>query len=977
MRISLSLILSAGVAIAPRGGWAFSYGVEWSDVRNVIETRCLPCHGGERVRGGLKLTDASAFARGGDRGAVVDQNDLANSRILQVIAYENPQLAMPPSGMLPEAERELLSSWVLSGAFWPEQAEGVLAPSPTFDEVSKQPDARDAQWWSYQPIVAPVHVRQDLESPSEAIDFLLDEHRSAYGLDRAEEASPEQLLRRANFDLLGLPPTPEETQTFVSAWLEDPSEAWSGLIDRLLESPAYGEHWARFWLDQVRFAETNGYERDSTKPNIWRYRDWVIRCLNEDLPYDDFLRYQIAGDEYKALSDARHHSISPELGTGFFRLGVWDDEPADRTQAKADHIADIVDITAQLAMGMTLGCARCHDHKADPISQRDYFAFTAYFNNITDYGDNHSWAKRPESIRLVADGQGQETLSAEDRDVRVEGIQQDLLNQASSLGLLKVPTRNLLPDARHGGALWRYWDGAHDEGFVAQGFDDSGWPEARGGFGEQSTPGASVHTPWHTKQIALRHDFVLNKIPDGLILSVHHDEDALIFLNGVQVASLEGFGTDYFDIQLPLAALDALVVGSNTLAVLCRQSTGGQYIDVGLRTGWLDTSEAKVERLRSLTRNGGEENRAVQSLLDALDRLLKAPVVEPYEALVVAEYGTVGPEQRIHLRGSAHAEGDRVDPAIPDVLAWTGQPIVATSDALKESSGRRHALAEWLTVNARDISARVLANKLWQGHFGRGIARTSGDFGRLGDRPTHPELLEHLAQRVLDHNWSLKAMHREIMLSQAYRMASRASDQALAADQNNDHLQRRDPRRLTAEQYRDAVLHVTGQLNRKMFGPSVYPEIEPEVLATASRPNEAWGRSPTGEANRRSIYVFAKRSLRFPLFESFDQPSPDSACLVRFDTNVPTQSLLTLNGNFINDAARHFVDRLSREADDLPQMIERGIRLAFGRAPHPEEVQRHLAFLHRISKEFELSDESALVYFALGLLNANEFMWID
>ena len=195
-----------------------------------------------------------------------------------------------------------------------------------------------------------------------------------------------------------------------------------------VESPAYGEHWARFWLVQVRFAETNGYERDSTKPNIWRYRDWVIRCLNEDLPYDDFLRYQIAGDEYKALSDARHHSISPELGTGFFRLGVWDDEPADRTQAKADHIADIVDTTAQLAMGMTLGCARCHDHKADPISQRDYFAFTAYFNNITDYGDNHSWAKRPESIRLVADGQGQETLSAEDRDARVEGIQQDLLN---------------------------------------------------------------------------------------------------------------------------------------------------------------------------------------------------------------------------------------------------------------------------------------------------------------------------------------------------------------------------------------------------------------------------------------------------------------------------------------------------------------------------------------------------------------------
>ena len=293
------------------------------------------------------------------------------------------------------------------------------------------------------------------------------------------------------------------------------------------------------------------------------------------------------------------------------------------------------------------------------------------------------------------------------------------------------------------------------------------------------------------------------------------------------------------------------------------------------------------------------------------------------------------------------------------------------------SSGRRRAIAQWLTVNAQDISARVLANKLWQGHFGRGLARSSGDFGRLGERPTHPKLLEHLASRVLDHKWSLKAMHREIMSSQAYRMSSRASDNALATDRNNNQLQRRDPRRLTAEQYRDAVLQVSGQINRKMFGPSVYPEIEPEVLATASRPNEAWGRSSTEEANRRSIYVFAKRSLRFPLFESFDQPSPDSACLVRFDTNVPTQSLLTLNGNFVNDAALHFSDRLQQEASGLPQQIERGIRLAFGRAPSSEEVDRHVDFVQRISKDFALSEASALLYFALGLLNANEFMWID
>ena len=951
-------------------------GTDWADVRPIIESRCLPCHGGERVQGGLMMTDASAFARGGDRGVAVDQSDLGSSRLLQVIAYDNPELAMPPSGMLPEAERILLESWVLSGAHWPDDAEGVLAESPAPAQGLDRTSDAAAEWWSYQPLAEPKHAHLHLASPSEAIDLLLDEHLLALGLAGADEASPEQLLRRASFDLIGLPPTPEEIDAFVLAWRQDPSAAWATEVDRLLDSPAYGEHWARFWLDQVRFAETNGYERDSTKPNIWRYRDWVIRALNEDLPYDAFLRYQLAGDEYEALSDFQDHSISPELATGYFRLGVWDDEPADRTQAKADQTADIVDTTAQLALGMTLGCARCHDHKADPISQRDYFAFTAYFNNITGYGDNHAWASRPESVRLVADGHGPEWLSAEDRDEQVVRIRNDLVAEAQKLALPRPPSRTLLPDARDGGALWRYWHQAQPDGVTAQGFDDSAWPQGRGGFGVSSTPGALVQSPWGTQEIALRHDFVLGDLPDGLVLSIHHDEDALVFLNGIQVAAFDGFRTDYIDVQLPSAALDALVVGSNTLAVLCRQTAGGQYIDVGLRTGWLDSTEATVERLRSLSRGGAAEHRAVQSLLDALDQLDQAPVAEPYEALVVAEYGVDSPDQHIHLRGRAHAEGDRVEPAVPAVLAWAGQPEL-DSEGLKHSSGRRRAIAEWLTFNAQDISARVLANKLWQGHFGRGLARSSGDFGRLGERPTHPELLEHLGQRVLDHKWSLKAMHREIMLSRAYRMSSRASDNALATDRNNNHLQRRDPRRLTAEQYRDAVLQVSGQINRKMFGPSVYPEIEPEVLATASRPNEAWGRSSVEDANRRSIYVFAKRSLRFPLFESFDQPSPDSACLVRFDTNVPTQSLLTLNGNFVNDAAHHFADRLQREAVGLPQQVDWGIRLAFGRAPHPREVDRHIDFVQRISEDFDLSEASALVYFALGLLNANEFMWID
>ncbi|MEC8114618.1 MAG: DUF1549 domain-containing protein, partial [Planctomycetota bacterium] len=265
-------LLTVCLMLASWSDRTVAVGADWADVRPIIESRCLPCHGGERVQGGLVMTDASAFARGGDRGAVVDRGDLASSRLLQVIAYDNPELAMPPSGMLPESERMLLESWVRSGAHWPDDAEGVLTRSPEHPQgVDRTSDAADG-WWSYQPLAAPKHVRPELQSSSDVIDLLLDEHLAALGMAVADEASPEQLLRRASFDLLGLPPTPEEIDGFVSAWRQDPSAAWSAEIDRLLDSPAYGEHWARFWLDQVRFAETNGYERDSTKPNIWRYR---------------------------------------------------------------------------------------------------------------------------------------------------------------------------------------------------------------------------------------------------------------------------------------------------------------------------------------------------------------------------------------------------------------------------------------------------------------------------------------------------------------------------------------------------------------------------------------------------------------------------------------------------------------------------------------------------------------------------------
>ena len=840
----------------------------------------------------------------------------------------------------------------------------ILAAGTTALAQHSRSESAD-EWWAYAPLDRP-----SLPGEAHPIDVLIEQHLESVELEAAGPADPQTLLRRATFALTGLPPTPNERSSFLGQVDSSGFDAaWADLLDRSFASPHYGEAEARKWLDVVRYGETNGYERDSAKPNMWRYRDWVIRALQADTPYDDFVRLQLAGDEYATSMTDPGERADALLATGFYRLGLWDDEPADREQAAADERADIVDTISQTVFGSTLGCARCHDHKADPFSQAEYYALTAHFAGLRGY----SYEASIDVANAPIDGQ----ITIAERDARIASIDEAIEEYASHLPAPDATGRTLVADARSGTqTTWRYLDGDAPRDWEQPAFDASSWSEGPGAFASEGTPGATIGTEWTSPRIHLRSTFRLEEIPPHLHVSLHHDEDATVYFNGILVLERDGFRADYESIQLGEAARAALVVGRNVVAVECRNGKGKQCIDLGLDTGFNRHAEGAHI---ALLENAGDPEAA--TLLARRRRAVAHPVTAPFPAQVIAEIGPEPPDQYVHLRGSVHAQGDLVAPSLP--AAWlTGSdsndvPSMPAPPENATTSGRRRAFADWAFDGGAHITARVEANRIWQGLFGRGLCRTSGDFGRLGERPTHPVLLDLVAAELIARDWSRQSLQRWIMESRAYRRSSQAEQSVIDADPRNDHLAHFDPRRLTAEELRDAALLVSGELNRETLGPWVFPPLASEVLATASRPDAAWGTSTPEGAHRRSIYVHVKRSLREPLLAAFDQPDPDLPCPVRFPTNVPTQALLTLNGDFMRSRADAFAEHLESATGDREEQLRVGILRALQRDPKPGEIDRGLALLEQLETEHDLSEHEALALYALALLNRNEFIWVD
>ena len=795
-------------------------------VRPLLVQHCFDCHGGgEKIRGGLDLTTRAGALKGGDFGPAIDEEIPELSLLLEAVSYEG-LVEMPPSGKLDPGAIEVLTRWVEMGA--PYVGETGEMPGPGGEAEGEGPRITEAdrQHWAFRPVERP--TVPEVGDPGWVLDpidaFILDRLVDA-GLRPAPEASRATLIRRLSYDLTGLPPTPEEVDAFLA---DESPDAYEALVDRLLDSPHYGERWGRHWLDLVRFAETNSFERDRDKPSAWRYRDYVIESFNEDKPYDQFVREQLAGDE---LDEPTAESI---IATGFYRLGAWDDEPTDPLQARFDELDDIVSTTSQAFLGLTINCARCHDHKIDPIPQRDYYRFLAFVSNLEPYSY--------ESDHILTEIATDEERAEHDRAVA------DRERREREIGGVLAPIEAKLLESV---------------------------PEPR-----------------------------RSRLRSGTFEERRH-------------------------------VLDGIA-------------------DRELSAGELAEYRSLVGRWRAIP-----------------------PVPPPPTALSAREPGPEAPQSYVQIRGSAHARGEPVEPGFPEVLGAADPPLPGPS-AGASTSGRRRVLADWIASPENPLTARVMVNRVWHYHFGRGLVRTPSDFGVQGAEPTHPELLDWLASEFVADGWRLKPLHRRIVMSRAYRMSSKGDPEALALDPQNDLFWRFDLRRLSAEEIRDSMLAVTGALNPEMGGPGFYSKIPAAYLAGQSRPGDGWGDSSAEERARRSVYIHVKRSLVTPILSSFDAADTDFPCPVRFATTQPTQALSTLNGEFLNEQASDLADRVRRESgESTGSRVRRALRLVTQRTPTDGEVGRGVAFVERVAAEDGAGPDRAFELFCLMALNLNEFFYVD
>ncbi|MCW1915647.1 DUF1553 domain-containing protein [Luteolibacter sp. GHJ8] len=981
-------VIGLGVAGASAlGQESNSEGVEFfrTEVKPILEQNCFKCHGGTdekghpKVKSGLQLLSRKGLMKGGAHGAAINESEPAKSLLLEVISYQNEDLQMPPRGKLAEEEIAKITKWLEMGAPWtPEDAELMVEvhdPLAGVTEVNEKTKAH----WSYKPMERPpVPQVADAAWNANPVDAFLRAKIDEKGLQPVGEASKPALLRRLSYDLTGLPPSLEDIKAFEA---DTSPDAWSKQVDRLLASPQYGEKWARHWLDLVRYAESNGFERDNEKPFVWRYRDYVIRSFNQDKPYDRFVMEQIAGDE---LPDKTADS---QIATGMLKLMAWDDEPADRKQHFFDVMDDNVRTVTEGFLAMTAGCARCHDHKGDPIPQSDYTKFVSFFRGIEPMGKGGKQTQFIESPEFEQERDARMVeLKAEEDKIRkwMSGVEADARANvertrpevAQKVNNLASMDRWLVTDARLRPTSWFYSVTKPADDWSAVGFraEQANWQQGVAPFGTASA-NAQARTVWTGSDIWLQTSFGLESIPKAVMIHLFHDEDATIYLNGQLVLQREHHSIDYDRIEAPEAFMRALQTGRNVLSVHVKQTAGGQFFDMGLEVDAVTPADLVLRRdLRAASRQDRMNYRKGMARLDEIAALKKAPGIE---ALVITEGGPVPPPTLIHLRGSAHAEGDEVRPGFPKI--WGGQDaVIPPVPEGAKSSGRRLELAKWMTRADNPRTARVMVNRMWQHHFGRGLSPTPNDFGYLGTAPTHPELLDWLATEFVAKGWSMKAMHRLMLNSKAYRMSIASEPKAAAADPGNDLFWRFNPRRLTAEELRDSILASTGELNLEMAGPSVYIPMPEEVLATSSTKGGKWGTSTPDQAARRSVYVKIKRSLQSPLFTDFDGADTDNSCPSRFTTTVPTQALAMMNSEFIHTEAKALAGRLKREhPDDLQAQVKRAFELVVCRSADESEVALSLAFINKLKSENQLDVDLALQRFCVAVFSFNEFFYID
>ncbi len=854
----------------------------------IFRTRCFSCHGAdeEKLKAEFVLLTRDDMLKGGESGvpAVVPGKPEDSPLYLAVTREHDRWEPMPPkeNDRLSAEEIGAIQQWIAGGAPWPSeerQREIAKTSGPwtkpggvtvaTSGGLSTDWTTRSYQpenLWAYQPLHRPA-LPGSTSGRAHPIDAFIDARLAALGLAAAPAADRRTLLRRVTFDLTGLPPTPDETTAFLADARSD-DEAFAAVVDRLLASPHYGEHWGRHWLDVVRYADSSGFANDYVRGNAWRYRDYVVRAFNTDKPYDQFVREQIAGDEMaESRSPAGDADSDLLIAPGFLRMGPWELTAMEVPKvARQRFLDDATDTVGQVFLGHMLQCARCHDHKFDPIPTRDYYGMQAVFAT-TQLAEREA----PFQAHENQDGFDERKYLDERRREHVATLQ--------SL------------DAR---AMQ-----AADQWFSEKGADRSAWDAVVAEVRAQ----AADPTP--------RRDFT--SIFDGArgrLLARQTPEDQF-------PPKLHGFTPEELGRQR---------IATKGLARLRWEFDRYQPIAFTVYSGLTPTLRSVDAPIRMPANRMTTGEREASAILPGGDPFSPTQPVHPVALSVVDAY--------------TGARDPRLTPAaIPEAIA-----------------GRRTALAAWMTQPAHPLTARVMVNRIWQWHFGRGLAGNPNNFGATGAKPAQPELLDWLAVTFVEQGWSVKQLHRLILSSAAYRRgtAHPSPDDLAKKDPDGTSLAAFHPRRLAAEEMRDAMLHVSGELNPTVGGIPVRPEMNPEaalqprqVMGTFA---EAWQPSPLpSQRHRRSLYALTLRGQPDPFMEVFNAPSPELSCETRAMSTVTPQVFSLFNSEASHGRALAFAARLRRETKSGEEAITRAFALAYGRAPGAAELATTLRHWDRMT----------------------------
>lgn len=999
--IFVPLAAHAQQAVPPDHAERMRKGLEMfrKDVAGILKEHCLKCHGGEKTKGDFDLVTREGLLKGGAEGHAIKPFSAAESVMLKMMRHEEEPHMPDKKPKLPDDVIAKVATWIDHGAPYdaPLIAGAVVKDKSVVTE-------EDRKWWAFQPLQKP--------APGKSVDSFLIEKAAPKGLAFSAQADRRTLIRRASLDLTGLPPTPEE----VSAFLADTSaDAWGKLLDRLLASPRYGERSARLWLDVARFAESSGFEHDYDRPHAFHYRDFVIRASNADMPFDEFARWQLAGDEF-APGNTEALMATGFLGAGVFPTQITANE-VERT--RYDAMDDMLATTGSAFLGLTVGCARCHDHKFDPIPAKDYYqmltTFTKTVRSNVDLELDPAAAKKATEEHAAKTARLKAEQAAYEKELRPK--METWLTSGGDLPKTNVQTVSLEKIVSKGGVKFadlkdgswlasgenpaddtytltfstqaRNVTGIKLEALTHESFKSRGPGRANNGnfalsrIVVEATP-LKGGAPIAVKLAGADATHQQNK--DGLSVASSLDGDPksgwAVDAGGIGkdqaavftfASPLDIEGGAKLTVTLEFFVNTAHCIGRPRLSVF----SGGSP---SLKGTSLPSAIAALEpKVRAKTPLSAAENDALFAWWRERDEQWKkssvkiaahekaapkntTPVMvcaEGYKPIVMHSQGSPFLEKtHILKRGDTNQKQEEASQSFLQVLSrengidrWKWSP---PKDA--QYTGQRRTFANWMTDAERGggvLMARVAVNRLWQQHFGRGIVSTPNDFGKTGTLPTHPELLDFLAAEFMRGGWKLKPIHRLMMMSTAYQQSSVAEAAKTAADLENTLFMRRIPRRLEGESVRDSALAVAGVLDVTMFGAGTLDEA----------------------SKRRSIYFRVKRSQLVNSMVVFDAPEPLTSQGNRPTTTVAPQALMLMNSPHVRKWATSFAQRIAKETpDDIITQVTRAYAIALSREPRPAELKAATAF---IQNGQPAGKEKALADFCHALLSTNEFAYLN